>query len=151
MKTKLTLLLLCICSFLFVGFFSQKNKELRFEDTFSFWDKDGVIEPRGTIQIECKYIIDSLLIKVLIHDKDTLDSLDKFYRRFDTVKGKKYFGNFRDSDGYDLLDFQIMIPDEPGLITGKGLVYHYEQKKIKIPRELFDMIDSFYLSVNNDK
>lgn len=149
MKTKTTLLLLCFCSFLFVGFFSQKNKELRFEDTISFWDKDGSIEPHGTIQIECKYVIDSLLIKVLIHDNNKLDT-DKFYRRFDAVKGKKYFGNFRDKDGYDLLDFPITIPDEPGLITGKGLVYHSEQKKIKISREIFDMIDSFYLSVNNE-
>ena len=150
MKTKLTLLLLCFSSFLFVGFFSQKNKELRFEDTISFWDKDGVIEPHGTVQIECKYVINSLLIKVLIHDKDKLDT-DKFYRRFDTIKGKKYFGNFRDKDGYDLLDFPITILDIPSSIDWKVFVYHIEQKKIKIPRELFDMIDSFYLSVNNDK
>ena len=149
MKTKLTLLLLCICSFLFVGFFSQKNKELRFEDTISFRDKDGVIEPHGTVQIECKYIIDSLQIKVRIHDKNKLDT-DKFHRRFNAVKGKKYFGNFRGKNGYDLLDFPITISDIPFLSDGVW-VYHIEQKKIKITRELFDMIDSFYLSVNNDK
>lgn len=150
MKTKLTLLLLCFCSFLLLGCFDLKDKELRFEETFLFWDKDGVIEPQGSIQLECKYVVDSLLTKVLIHDKDELDSLIKFYKRFDTIKGKKYFGNFRDKDGYDILDFPIIISKEPRLITGKGLVYHSEQKKIKVSKEIFDRIDSFYISMNDE-
>ena len=158
MKTKLTLLLLWFCSFLFLGCFSQKNNELHFEKKYGFMsnrdgilrNKDDIIPPPGTIQIKCKYVVDSLLIKVRIYDKDELDddiSHTKFHKRFDTIKGRKFFGNFRDKDGYDLFNFPITISDNPFISDGR-LLYHIGQNKIEIPRELFDMIDSFYFSVN---
>ena len=134
------------------GCSDKRDKILSFEDSIGFYssEKQVFYEPNSTISIEGKYIIDTLVLKIVVFDKE--DQGDKFKVRHDIIKGKKYFGNFRDKDGFDLFDFPITIQTIPTYRSGPGVshLYHDEQKRIKITPEKYELIDSFSLSVNND-
>ena len=139
--------------FLVFSIFSCSNdtsEVLFFEDSITPYDfeEKRFLKPSIIVSIEGKYIIDTLVLKIKLYDQEYQE--ENFFEKQDKVKNGRYFGNFRDKDGFDLFDFPIVIQEIPTGPPGGPLFYHFEQKKINITRKQFEQIDFFSISVNND-
>lgn len=125
----------------------ETNKIISFEKPLHVWNESSKewLKPNSTISIEGKYIVDRLVLKVKIFDKEELDD---YGDRQQIIKNQLYYGNFRDKDGFNLFKFPIQVQNHSTVMTFTPfkLVYHYEQKEIKISHEEFKLIDNFFIT-----
>jgi hypothetical protein len=125
----------------------ETNKIISFEKPIMIWNESVKewLKPNSTISIEGKYIVDRLVLKVKIFDKEKLEN---FGDRQQIIKDQLYFGNFRDKDGFNLFKFPLLVQKHSSLLSVKPvkLIYHSEQIEIKISHEEFKLIDNFFIT-----
>lgn len=124
----------------------ETNKIISFEKPLQVWNGSEFLKPDSTISIEGKFVVNRLVFKVKIFDNEDLDNIGP---RQHILKDRTYGGYFRDKDGFNLFQFRIPVQDHSSIISFDPLtlVYHYEQREIKMTDEEFNLIDDVFFEI----